>query len=328
VEQLTTLGTSTTPEWYYADFQGNTRVLMDARGSPQVTYNYPAWGATTDWVGTGNGTPLQYNATFTDQWTGLVYDQARWYDPSTGQFVSQDPMVDQTLQPYAYAADSPGVNADATGLMPYGRGSGLREDISEHCLPKAMVNVGTDPSCDKFNLRHKGYCEDDIGNFPSGNHNNVGSYTETHFYMYCTRRVRRFKDTYHAWECKSKCGDGHDPDDPGFCRKCWKEAPMFFGTAYHTHANINLRVEGTRWHAVDVWYPGPRSSFPPSGYGVKAKFQWTIRLRVTPVHGVCTSDELRAPLEANGPTPVTELPLEHPEEPMEPDPPDATGNCR
>jgi len=119
VEQLTTVGSSTTPEWYYADFQGNTRVLMDASGSPQVTYNYPAWGATTDWVGTGNGTPLQYNATFTDQWTGLVYDQARWYDPSTGQFVSQDPMVDQTLQPYAYASGAPVVNGDPSGTYSY-----------------------------------------------------------------------------------------------------------------------------------------------------------------------------------------------------------------
>ena len=117
VEQLTTLGTSTTPEWYYADFQGNTRVLMDASGSPQVTYNYPAWGATTDWLGDGNGTPLQYNATFTDQWTGLVYDQARWYDPSTGQFVSQDPLVHETVQPYAYAGDSP-IAVAAAALVP------------------------------------------------------------------------------------------------------------------------------------------------------------------------------------------------------------------
>jgi len=125
VEQLTTSGTSATPEWYYADFQGNTRVLMDASGSPQVTYNYPAWGATTNWVGTGNGTPLQYNATFTDQWTGLVYDQARWYDPSTGQFVSQDPMVDQTLQPYAYASGNPVDNRDPTGLRPFRGGSSV-----------------------------------------------------------------------------------------------------------------------------------------------------------------------------------------------------------
>jgi len=108
VEQLTTLGTSTTPEWYYADFQGNTRVLMDARGSPQVTYNYPAWGATTNWVGTGNGTPLQYNATFTDQWTGLAFDPAGgWYSPLTGQSLEPTRSISPARQPYTFDEDSP-----------------------------------------------------------------------------------------------------------------------------------------------------------------------------------------------------------------------------
>jgi len=46
----------------------------------------------------------------------MVYDQARWYDPATGQFMSQDPEVDQTLQPYAYAGDDPTNYADPEGL--------------------------------------------------------------------------------------------------------------------------------------------------------------------------------------------------------------------
>ena len=40
---------------------------------------------------------------------------ARWYDPSTGQFVSQDPMVGDSLQSYSYAGDSPVTSDDPTG---------------------------------------------------------------------------------------------------------------------------------------------------------------------------------------------------------------------
>ena len=72
------------------------------------TQNYPPFGVASNPENGGSlGTPLQYNGAYTDGWTGMVDDQARWYDPATGQFMSQDPMADQTLQPFAYAGDSP-----------------------------------------------------------------------------------------------------------------------------------------------------------------------------------------------------------------------------
>ena len=48
--------------------------------------------------------------------TGLLYLINRYYDPRTGQFLSADPDVSQTLQPYAYASDTPVMAADPTGL--------------------------------------------------------------------------------------------------------------------------------------------------------------------------------------------------------------------
>ena len=41
---------------------------------------------------------------------------ARYYDPATGQFLTRDPLVDATGQPYAYAADNPVNFADPLGL--------------------------------------------------------------------------------------------------------------------------------------------------------------------------------------------------------------------
>lgn len=41
---------------------------------------------------------------------------ARYYDPSTAQFLTVDPAVATTGQPYSYAGDSPVNNVDPTGL--------------------------------------------------------------------------------------------------------------------------------------------------------------------------------------------------------------------
>jgi RHS repeat-associated protein len=53
---------------------------------------------------------------YTDPETGLIYLRARYYDPSTGQFLNRDPAVAITRQPYEYAADNPINRIDPTGL--------------------------------------------------------------------------------------------------------------------------------------------------------------------------------------------------------------------
>lgn len=67
------------------------------------------WGFAAPWVDLAVDPVLDPN-------TGLVYLRARWYDPSTGQFLSVDPLVAQTQQPYQYGGDDPINETDPTGL--------------------------------------------------------------------------------------------------------------------------------------------------------------------------------------------------------------------
>jgi len=59
-------------------------------------------------------TPFGYTGGYTDP-TGLVYLINRYYDPQAGQFISVDPDLSQTVQPYGYANGNPVSATDPTG---------------------------------------------------------------------------------------------------------------------------------------------------------------------------------------------------------------------
>jgi len=56
------------------------------------------------------------------------YVVGRYYDPQTGQFLSVDPMVSQTLEPYQYVKDNPVGEVDPSGetfVGAYAQGNGF-----------------------------------------------------------------------------------------------------------------------------------------------------------------------------------------------------------
>ncbi len=114
----------TTPTYYYQDQRGSTRGLMDNVGHTIGTYSYDAYGNVTGHVGVN--TALQYAGQYTDVETGLQYLRARYYDPATAQFLTRDPLVAQTQQPYAYALDDPLDIADPSGLCSASEASRLQ----------------------------------------------------------------------------------------------------------------------------------------------------------------------------------------------------------
>jgi len=58
---------------------------------------------------------------YTDN-TGLIYLESRYYDPTTEQFISVDPDVANTDQPYAFTSDNPVNASDPSGMFFMGDG--------------------------------------------------------------------------------------------------------------------------------------------------------------------------------------------------------------
>jgi RHS repeat-associated protein len=98
-----------------ADSLGSVRGAVSSSGSLVGTTSYDAWGNPETSAGLTAATPFGYAGSYTDP-DGLVYLLARYYDPSTGQFLSADPLLKQTLQPYAYANGNPVDNTDPSGM--------------------------------------------------------------------------------------------------------------------------------------------------------------------------------------------------------------------
>ncbi len=112
IEQITA-GVAT---YHHHDQLGSTRVLTNSKGEVGGTYRYGPNGAIwkhTGTLGTQMGWAGQYRMHTENQ---LIYLRARTYDPVTAQFLSVDPVVDQTGEPYGYAASNPVNLSDPTGL--------------------------------------------------------------------------------------------------------------------------------------------------------------------------------------------------------------------
>jgi RHS repeat-associated protein len=69
-------------------------------------------------------TPLGYDGQYTSSDTGLIYLQARVYDPATAQFLTVDPAVSLTRAPYVYGGDNPLNYMDRAGLAEESIGEG------------------------------------------------------------------------------------------------------------------------------------------------------------------------------------------------------------
>jgi RHS repeat-associated protein len=103
--------------YYHQDHHGSTRALTNQTGAIVAKYTYDAYGNPTS-PPTSVENPFGYDGQQTDPETGLQYLRARHYDPTTAQFLTRDPIADQTRTPYTYANNNPTNHSDPTGLLP------------------------------------------------------------------------------------------------------------------------------------------------------------------------------------------------------------------
>ena len=93
-------------------------VFKASNGTLQEEASYSTYGVQA--ITTGSKvTPFGFKGSYSDP-TGLLYMENRYYDPSTGQFISLDPDVQSTGQPYSYANDDPVNASDPSGLFEVG----------------------------------------------------------------------------------------------------------------------------------------------------------------------------------------------------------------
>jgi RHS repeat-associated protein len=106
-----------TLQYLHHDQLGSTRAITHANGSASgaTTISYDAYGTLAGTNGSST-TRLGYAGQYTDPETGYQYLRARYYDPTTGELLTRDPIASVTREPYGYVMGSPLNRVDPTGL--------------------------------------------------------------------------------------------------------------------------------------------------------------------------------------------------------------------
>lgn len=132
--------------YYHADGLGSIVKLTNDSGAVVHTYQYDAWGN----IEVGASEPgYAFTGREWDPETGLYYYRARYYDPKTGRFISEDPIGfaggDTNL--YAYVRSNPGTGTDPHGLLsltvdpnsPFGRRMAKMTPLERFLFPLDFV---------------------------------------------------------------------------------------------------------------------------------------------------------------------------------------------
>ena len=89
-EPLAVLQSGTT-SYYEADALGSVTSLTSSAGGATQTYTYDSFGKQTASAGSVTN-PFRYTGREFDSETSLYYNRARYYDPTAGRFLNEDPI--------------------------------------------------------------------------------------------------------------------------------------------------------------------------------------------------------------------------------------------
>ena len=127
-ELFARIGTGEDPQWYLADRLGSVRQIVDASGAILDEITYDSFGNVLSEGNPSQGDRFKFTGREYSPELGIYYYRARWYDPGSGRFISQDPIGFSAgdVNLYRYVGNAPGDATDPEGLegpwrgYPYG----------------------------------------------------------------------------------------------------------------------------------------------------------------------------------------------------------------
>jgi RHS repeat-associated protein len=141
---LMSQGGSTTSSRYYplADGLGNIRFVSNSSGAQTKAYAYDPFGNVRSVAG-ANGTQYEFSTEQLDSESGMYYLRARYYDPTTGRFISRDSVRGALTNPQAQNAYSYGYNNPLSYQDPSGNTGEqiLQNQINGAAFEKAVINA-------------------------------------------------------------------------------------------------------------------------------------------------------------------------------------------
>lgn len=157
--------------YYYTDQQGTPLATVNASTSAITTIDYRPYGSQV--LGATQDGP-SFTGHVTDADSGLVYMQARYYDPSIGRFISTDPSPPKPgelsfLNRFVYGRNNP-----MTFLDPDGRQAGVPADIEKQARDCGACTVVWDTETRSYQVR--GTTVADISMLAQESGNSVANY--------------------------------------------------------------------------------------------------------------------------------------------------------
>jgi len=136
--------------FYITDHQGTVHSLADETGVIVESYRYDAWGRVLGVYDSNNqqldnsqlGNRYLFQGREYSWQSGLYYFRARWYDPITGRWLSNDPIgISGGLNQYVFCGNNPVNCVDPFGLIPPVRQEDMPEGVDIHAIIKEAEGI-------------------------------------------------------------------------------------------------------------------------------------------------------------------------------------------
>lgn len=123
---MTTCGATTNTYYYLKDHLGSVLAVADETGAVVESYSYDAWGRVSVYGPTGEpiaasaiGNRILFQGREYSSASGLYFFRARWYDPITGRWLSNDPIgILGGVNQYTALGNNPVNIVDSFGFCP------------------------------------------------------------------------------------------------------------------------------------------------------------------------------------------------------------------